>query len=658
MIDYIELRSFLQQGEDVYKEFKPKITGHTEEIGRAICAFANDFNWIGGGFLFVGVNNDGLPCNTVENYDEFQRRIADICRDSISPPLTPVIKRHSIDEKPVYEIKIVRSMDRPHRYKGACYIRVTSTTRRATLDEENQIRDSCLIPSFDHQPVEKSSPSDLDFKKFRDFLRDTRPQEIFDIDDDLINIAKNLDFASAYGDRILLKTGTILLFGSNPNKFFPHSKIQAIKFNGLSLSSPIASKQIIEGTLPELIIRTRQFIESYVATAGVFLPDQYDRIDYNEYPYWAIREAIANAVVHREYQQYGREIDIRIFDDRIEIISPGTLGGGLTVEDLGTGKRYIRNHLIADALRELKFIEKAGTGIYRLREEMIRNGSPEPVFKVDSNTFTVILPAHPYYSSQRFLEEANQEKGRANYSAARELYQESLNKNPKNYYALVGLGDMERDLGNQEIARELYKKAIDLDPSNPQAWLSYCILEEKRGNIEWARNMYREASKKVPKNSVISRSWAILEWRNRQYKEADRLFEQAIRGDPSDPITWYKRGQMNINSKIERIKRQGEEQLKKALSLAQNEYVESDIYFLLARAMPSLKYSAEEVKDAYEKSLSLNPYRGATHYFYGLFLKNIGENEKAEDHLNKAKRFGFIPRKRHKPLSSTNRKHN
>lgn len=298
MISYIDLKGFLHQGEDVYKEFKPKTTGHIEEIGKTICAFANDFNWVGGGFLFVGVNKEGLASGIVENYDEFQRKIADICRDSISPPLTPVMRKHLIDEKPVYEIKIARSMNRPHRYKGLCYIRIGSTTQKASLDEENQIRDSCLIPSFDHQPLEKTSSSDLDLQKFEKFLKDTKPQEIFDIEPNLTDIAENLGFTVKYGERLLLKAGTILLFGVNPTKFFPHSKIQAVKFRGLDLGAPIVSRQILEGTLPELIIGARQFVESYIATGSVFLPDQQDRIDYNEYPYWAIREAIANAVAH------------------------------------------------------------------------------------------------------------------------------------------------------------------------------------------------------------------------------------------------------------------------------------------------------------------------------------------------------------------------
>jgi len=120
-----------------------------------------------------------------------------------------------------------------------------------------------------------------------------------------------------------------------------------------------------------------------------------------------------------------------MFDDRIEVTNPGGLGGGLVVEDLGTGKRYIRNHIIADTLNELKFIERASTRIYRLMREMERNGSPKAEFQVDENNFTIILPAHPYYASERFLEEASLEKSRANFSEARLLYEGALEKKPR-----------------------------------------------------------------------------------------------------------------------------------------------------------------------------------------------------------------------------------
>lgn len=335
-----------------------------------------------------------------------------------------------------------------------------------------------------------------------------------------------------------------------------------------------------------------------------------------------------------------------MFDDRIEITSPGGLGGGLTEQDLGTGKRYIRNQLIADTLNALRFIERAGTGIFRLMKEMEKNGSPEAHFRIDQNTFTIILPAHPYYASQRFLEEANQEKSRANFTEARRLYESALEKNKNNYYALTGLGDLESHLGDRDKAREIYRTAIGAQRQNPHAWISLAMLAEKYGNIRFARETYQEAAGKVSINSVIYRNWAVMEWMQRNYKESDRIFELATRRDPNDSMTWYKWGQMNINSGVVEINRKGEGHLQKAARMIQDDYTLSDIYFLIGRAMPSLGYSSEETTECFEKSLALNPNRGATHYYYAELLRSIGAEDKAKRHYIAVRNLGFTADKR------------
>jgi ATP-dependent DNA helicase RecG len=647
MIHYIDVKDYLSQGEDIVREFKPNYQNHVDKIGSTMVAYANDLCWVGGGYIFIGIDNSGKPIGFQETFDEMQQKIADLCREQISPPLAPFIRKIAFDKHDVCEIKIVRSINRPHRFRNISYVRIGSTTRRATLDEENQIRQCSVIPTYDHQPVANSSPDDIDLIAFRDFLTSTKSSDILETDSDLSVIATNLGYVVQSGNRRLPRVGTILLFGKSPTRFFSHSKIQAIRFKGMDLTAPIASRQLFEGTLPDLIMSARRFIENLSGTFSVFPTSAENRIDYLEYPHWAVREAIANAVVHRDYAISGREIDIRVFDDRIEVISPGGLGGGLTLEDLGTGKRFIRNQLIADVLNDMKFIERAGTGILRMRKEMEVNGSPQPIFKSDQNTFQAILPAHPFYSSQRLLEEANQEKARANYPSAKMLYEKALAMNSSNYFAIMGLADLEMQIGNRDKSRELYKKAIDLQPKNPHAWLSLAILEEKLANVQAAREVYKAASKVVTKSGVVYRNWAVLEWNQKHYKEADSLFENALHKDPADHITWYKRGQMNINSPVEKVKRQGEAHLRKALNLTEDTYTLSDIYFLLAREMPELRYNPSEIEDTYKRSLDLNPGRATVHYHFGKYLESIGKKKEANIHLQKARELGYIPKRKH-----------
>jgi ATP-dependent DNA helicase RecG len=644
MISYIDLQTHLHEGEDNLKEFKPSFKTHREDIGQTICAFSNDYNWIGGGYIYIGLNNNGVPIGLSETYDEIQKGIADICRQSISPCITSFAKTLTINGKEFVEVKILRSINRPTRYRQVCYIRTNSTTRKATNSEENIIKQNSLIPSFDSQPAAKFNENDIDWTKFKEYLTTTKTPDIFETTTDLKEIANNLELTIKSENRYIPKIGTLLLFGIQPSKLFPNSKVQTLKYNGLDITSPISARRTIEGTLPDLMKGTRDFIENLASKGGIVESDSITRVELIEYPFIVLREAIANAVTHRDYSIDGREIDVHVFDDRIEIISPGGLGGGLKIEDLGTGKRYVRNYLIADLLNEMRYIERAGTGIARIYKEMNLNGSPKPKFESDSNTFKAIIPAHPFYSSKRLMEEAIQEKLRANFELAAKLFSKALEINPKNYSALTNWADLESQTGNRENARALLRKATDIDPANPTAWLALAFLEEKLGNTKTARDIYSSAAKIVSNPSVILRSWGILEWNKDDYKKADDLFDMALKVNSKDFVTLYKRGQMNINSANFTFKRKGEEYLRKALTLTTDGYILSDIYFLLARGMEKLNYSFHEIDDFYKKSLDLNPGRGTVLYNYGEFLERNRQTSQGKVFKDKALKIGYLPK--------------
>lgn len=644
MISYIDLKSHLLEKEDVTKEFKPNFRNHRDDIGSTLAAFSNDYSWIGGGYLYIGVNNDGIPIGLTEDFDEIQKSIADICRQSIVPSISPFITKLNIDNKEIAEVKILRSISRPHRYKQICYIRVASTTRKATKNEENIIQQNAVLPSYDKQPAARYSSEQIDWNKFDEYINSCKSKDIYETTNDIKEIALNLEFVLKTEERFIPRIGTLLVFGISPSSYFANSKIQAVKYNGIDITSPISSRRIIEGTLPELIRDAINFVENITSKGSIIESDSLTRNDILEYPFLVLREAVANAVVHRDYSIAGREIDLRIFDDRIEIMSPGTLGGGLTVEDLGTGKRYIRNQLIVDTLNEMRYIERAGTGIARILKEMKINGSPNPKFQVDINTFKIIIPSHPFYSSKRITEEGIQEKLRGNFKNAVSYFQKALEINDKNLVALTNWADLENTLGNRENSRLLFKKAIEIDKTNANSWLALAFLEEKLGNVKTAKDLYKDAARNVTNPSIVYRSWAIHEWNQKNYSEADILFDKALKSDPRDYLTLYKRGQMNINSPNNSIKKKGEDDLRKALKLTSDTYIQSDILFLLARAMPYLRYSFQEIKEHYQKSIDLNPGRATILYHFGEFLKKNGFGNEGSEYVSKAKLLGFVPK--------------
>lgn len=161
MLNYLSLEEFIKTGEDVTKEFKPNFKNHRTDISKSMVAFANDLNWVGGGYVYLGVADDGTSRGISENYDEIQKVLADICRNQITPPLAPLIKKLPYQNKHIIEIKITRSINRPHRLNEICHVRIGSTTRRATREEEDLIKQCSIIPSFDNQPLAQATKDDI-----------------------------------------------------------------------------------------------------------------------------------------------------------------------------------------------------------------------------------------------------------------------------------------------------------------------------------------------------------------------------------------------------------------------------------------------------------------------------------------------------------------
>jgi ATP-dependent DNA helicase RecG len=186
----------------------------------------------------------------------------------------------------------------------------------------------------------------------------------------------------------------MLLFGRRPQYFLPQAFVSAARFPGLDLNVTAIDRDTFRGTVDELIEQSMAFVRRNMRTASILENEKLPRrTDIPEYPLRAVREAITNACVHRDYSRWSQEVAIRMFDDRLETLSPGGLVRGMTVQDLGTGKYAARNPTLAEAMREMGLIERFGTGIRMMRREMEALRSAPPIFVVDENSFSVTLPA-------------------------------------------------------------------------------------------------------------------------------------------------------------------------------------------------------------------------------------------------------------------------
>ena len=282
------------------------------------------------------------------------------------------------------------------RARDICYVRVGSTTQHATREEERWMFQESGDVLFERTPLWEADYEDLDAIKIRRYFEKRSPEAFVNAGRPLRELVEQADLPLVVrrGEQLAPTVAATLLFGRRPQYFLPQAFVSAARFPGLDLDVTAIDRDTFRGTVDELIKQGTAFVRRNMRTASILEDEKLpQRTDIPEYPLRAVREAIANACIHRDYSRWSQEVAIRMFDDRLEILSPGGLVRGMTIQDLGTGKYAARNPALAEAMREMGLVERFGTGIRMMRREMEALGSAPPIFVVDENSFTVILPA-------------------------------------------------------------------------------------------------------------------------------------------------------------------------------------------------------------------------------------------------------------------------
>ena len=196
----------------------------------------------------------------------------------------------------------------------------------------------------------------------------------------------NIEAAERSAGRLVFRNVGVLFFAKNVGHFFPQAYVTCLLFKGTDKVNILDRKDFAGGVVNDIEDSLR-FIERNTRTA--YRIEGLQREDVPEYPMRALREAITNAVMHRDYFEVGANVFVEIYEDRVEISNPGGLPKGLTRAQLGT-RSVRRNPLLADLLHRIAYIEKAGTGIRRMREEARKHKCPAPTFTADE-FFTAIF---------------------------------------------------------------------------------------------------------------------------------------------------------------------------------------------------------------------------------------------------------------------------
>jgi ATP-dependent DNA helicase RecG len=385
-MDKLTLYELIAGGEDSYTEFKQELTGQRTAFANEMIAFANTE----GGRILVGIADEGSIVG-VQNPARVEESILSIARDNCIPPLHPTIDHVDADGTEIVVVSIPRRQGAPHENNsGQCYIRVGSTKRLASSEERARLLQLAGLVHFDEAPMAGTTVTDLDLSAFDAYYRriynaplETAEVPIGRMLEAMRFIVRDLD------DVARLSVAGLLLFGKRPQDFLYHARISAVRWRGIEAGEEIVDRQEILGRLPEQIERAEQFmLRNTFAGARI---ERAQETRQPQYPRAAFREAIVNAVAHRNYSLEGAQILLYIFDDRIEVRSPGRLPNSVTLENIRTHYHRARNETIARVLLNLGYVNTLGSGVPRMIRLMVKHTGREPDFDVLDHQFLVRL---------------------------------------------------------------------------------------------------------------------------------------------------------------------------------------------------------------------------------------------------------------------------
>ena len=363
-----DLEILVQQGEGTTLEFKERVSS---SFARGVVAFANTI----GGKILVGVDDDGRVIG-VEDGNALRARIQNIARDC-DPSVRVLVEAVN----GVLVVHVRESDAKPVQCSDGFFWRQGAVTQKMSRDEIRDFFRAEGAIRFDLSPCPRFNyPEDFDREKFDGWMRLSGITGGSTVEDVLVNI----EVAERTGDGLLFRNAGVLFFAKKVRRFFPEAYVTCLLGKGTDKVHILDRKDFDAGIAAD-IEETMRFIERNTRMA--YRIKGLRRQNIPEYPMEALREAVTNAVMHRDWFFEGANIFVEVYTDRIKVISPGGLPKGLTPANLGHVS-IRRNPLIADLLHRIDFIEKAGTGIRRIRDGARQQDCPEPEF--DAGRFVTV----------------------------------------------------------------------------------------------------------------------------------------------------------------------------------------------------------------------------------------------------------------------------
>jgi len=370
-----------------------------QSLAETLVAMANS----DGGTVVLGFDERGKPISNIlpEDVENALREAA----SRTSPPVRAQLEQAagagastgaSTSGGPALLIRVPRSIDFHTLTDGRSFVRTAGENRLLTGDEVRNLSTSKATGDYEAETIAGATLADFDDDMVAEYIakREIRTRRKLDLEaHDAVHAASLLKDIGALDQRGNPTVAGVLMFAKNPQAFLPHSGIVFVKFPGVEPRGEAGRvgygrREEINGPLARVIERTWQIILEEMRVGAIV--KGLEREEVMEYPEFAVREALVNAVCHRDYRLRGRRIEVRKYADRMEIISPGGLAGYITLDNI-IEEHFSRNPRLVQGLFQWGYIEELGLGIDRMIEDMVAAGHPTPKFNATAYGFTVSM---------------------------------------------------------------------------------------------------------------------------------------------------------------------------------------------------------------------------------------------------------------------------
>lgn len=375
------IQRLLQRGEHERVAFHTGDTdGEVQAVTASVAAMANGT----GGTIFFGVDRMGRAMGILEESDSIAEEVMQKIHDWTTPALSPTAEWLNTPQGRILAIHILPAANPPVMTRGIAYRR--SGAENVEMTRHDLDRTLRAIPqTFDRRPVPGSTLRDLDEGRLRRYIR--QRQEAYPQSSPLIGTTQELweevKAVVQTEEGFVPNVTGILFFATDPSQWVPHARLKLGRFQG---TSPMVfiDRDDITGTLPELVEHAYAFIQRNTRVASRVVG--FESVNVTEYPYPALREALVNAFAHRDWEQRHEAVQVNIFDDRIEVHSPGE---PLLPLDQLEGAHASRNDNLCYLFKDIGEMEQYGTGVAKMRVLMEEHGLAPPRFQKQGPIFKV-----------------------------------------------------------------------------------------------------------------------------------------------------------------------------------------------------------------------------------------------------------------------------